>query len=134
MTQPTLDEFTSSYIEAILWSTINVDHETGDSVGQYLDSDYGVEDIDPECLTKIIEECKDFQEKNKEYLKEEYLLEEGFTVLDMAGYDFWMTRSESGGGFNDGDWEKESGNILYQSAKSYKIQNFYPGGDGKIYF
>lgn len=36
----------------------------------------------------------------------------------MAGHDFWLTRSDSGTGFWDGDWP-ENGDALTEAAKSY---------------
>ena len=52
-----LDPFTRAYVEAALWSSTDDD-------GTPLDSKYGVEDIAPDTLTAMIEDCKQFQQQN----------------------------------------------------------------------
>jgi hypothetical protein len=79
-----LDEFMRAYIEAALWSSV-------DDAGDPLDDEYSIENIAPETLAEMIDDCKRFQE------------ETGVTS-SQGGHDFWLTRNHHGSGFWDGDW------------------------------
>jgi hypothetical protein len=111
-----MDKFIESYIEtALLSSTDSSDHP--------LDCNYDTEDISPECMARMVEDCKAFQE----------------TASDMiagrewrAGHDFWLTRNGHGAGFWDGDWP-EHGKKLTEISKAYGSVDLYVGDDDKIY-
>lgn len=115
-----LDEFTRAYIEAALWST----HDDPDSDAEFLDENYDIQDISTETLTKIISDCKEFQEKND---LTDY-------PLQNAGHDFWMTRCGHGVGFWENDFgTPEQCQLLTESSKKYGNVDLYVGDNGKIY-
>jgi hypothetical protein len=116
-----LDAFTRAYIEAALWSSTD---ESNDQGGDPLDANYSIDDIAPETMELIVEDCADFQNRFG------HLLAEGGD--EQAGHDFWLTRVESGAGFWDGDWP-EHGDELTEAAQSYGNFNLYVGDDGLIY-
>lgn len=111
-----LDTFTKAYIACALWSSNDDDCEP-------LDDNYSIEEISPECLQTIIDDCKKFQADNFEMIKDD---------LSQAGYDFWLTRNGHGAGFWDGYWP-ENGERLTTYSKTFKECNLYVGDDGLIY-
>ena len=54
-TQQQLDEFTLAYVEAALWSSNDDSTPQG---GEPLDANYGIDDIDPDTLAAMIEDCR----------------------------------------------------------------------------
>ena len=74
-----MDKFTTAYIEAAIWSS-------ADSGGNPLDDNYGIEDIAPETLASILDDCKAFQDAHAEDIG---------CDLEHAGHDFWLTRNRS---------------------------------------
>jgi hypothetical protein len=112
-----MDEFTLSYIECSLWSSIDDNEDP-------LDKNYSIEDISKETLDQIIADCQKFQNENKELLQN----------LDpsQCGHDFWLTRNHHGAGF----WDRGLGNIgdqLTESAHKYGEVDLHIGNDNKIY-
>lgn len=111
-----LDQFTFAYIECLLWSEIDDNEEP-------LDKNYMVEDIDPQTLREIVEDCQSFQDEHRSMIegKEE-----------RAGHDFCLTRNHHGAGFWDGDWPDDEDEILTSSSHSYGELNLYVGDDGLL--
>ena len=108
---PKLDAFTSAYIEAALWST---NDESDDSGGEPLDKNYGPEDIAPETMELIVEDCADFQERYAALLSESGITD------DRAGLCFWLSREGHGSGYFDEDTiDEEFQDPLQEAAKSY---------------
>jgi len=116
-----MDTFTKQYIATALWST---NDESTPSGGVPLDRKYGVKDIAPECLAKMVADCAKFQAENADYIASD---------LENAGHDFWLTRNGHGAGFWDGDWPEHVGGYLTVQSKKYGEFNLYVGDDGKIY-
>ena len=116
-----LDTFTTAYIECALWST---NDESTPEGGDPLDNKYGAEDLAPECLNQIKEDCEAFQRDHAADIASD---------LVLAGHDFWLTRNGHGAGFWDGDWPKEVGERLTEASRVYGEVNLYVGDDGKIY-
>ena len=115
-----MDMFTSSYIEAALWSsTDNVD----DSGGEPLDANYDINDIEPTTLAQIIEDCKQFQTDHADLIADN---------LERAGHDFWLTRNHHGAGFWDGDWPEPAATILTQSANAWGEVDLYVTDTGEV--
>lgn len=112
-----LDDFTESYIETALWSSIDDD-------GNPLDDDFGIDDIDESALQSMIDDCKAFQEDNADDIDQNY---------KQAGHDFWLTRNRHGAGFWDGDWEDQAGKRLTEASHAYGECDLYVGDDGKLY-
>src|SRR5688500_762108 len=107
-----LDEFTRAYIETALWSsTDESDPETG---GDPMDQNYDLDDIAPETLARMVEDCRKFREAYGHLFTDEHCLKYGpdFGIDGRAGHDFWLTRNGHGAGFWDGDWSEEADAIL----------------------
>ena len=115
-----LDEFTKSYIECALWSSTDDDGESLDL--------YCADDIAPETLEQMREDCSDFQ-GNPEIAE---LLDAITGSADQNGHDFWLTRNHHGAGF----WDRGYGEIgkkLTDAAHVYGEYTLYVGDDGQIY-
>lgn len=117
---PELDEFTTAYLAAALWSSSNPDSD----LDAMLDADYGPEHIDRETLTQMISDCARFQEFYGTFFEGK---ESG------AGHDFWLTRCGHGAGFWDGDWGDAIGEHLTAASKSFGEFDLYVGDDGFIH-
>ena len=129
-----LKSFISAYIECALWSSHDdSDPETG---GEPLDRNYSREDLAPEALARIEEDCRDFYDANEPTWRDRYVYN-GWDEDERAGHDFWLTRNHHGAGFWDRDWLQEPGeNIgetLTQACRPYGEVYLYIGDDGKIY-
>ena len=111
-----MDTFTRRYIEAALWSST-------DDNGESLDL-YTVDDIAPETLAAMQEDCEAFQSEHADAITED---------LGRAGHDFWLTRNRHGAGFLDGDWSKEVGKRLTEASHAYGGAYLYVGDDGLIH-
>lgn len=85
-----LDKFTEGYVVCALWSSIDDDGKNF--------AEFTLRDFDDKARQQVLSECKTFQEKNAELLKEWYEL--GFIEVG-AGYDFWLTRNGHWAGFWD---------------------------------
>lgn len=117
----TLDLFTLSYIEAMLWAEL-------DDADEPLDKNHTAADIAPEALRSIVADCTKFQETNAAHIACEGSLGERH-----AGHDFWLTRNGHGAGFWDGDWPEEAGNAMSASAKAFGSSDVYVGDDGQLW-
>lgn len=120
-----LDPFTRAYIHAALWSST-------DDNGTPLDSKYEVEDIAPDTLKVIIEDCKQFQQQNSSLFTDCLRSGGEYTDDERAGHDFWLTRNGHGAGFWDGDWPT-TGERLDKAAKKFGEAELYVGDDGYLY-
>lgn len=126
------DDFVDGYIVAMLWSTNDEsDPETG---GNPLDQNYSRDDIDPELMATIIEDCRKFLEQCGHLLTEENWLGKG-EMMENAGHDFWLTRNHHGCGYWDGDWADPAADLLTEASQSKEFGEcyIYVGDDGKIY-
>jgi len=112
-----IDEFTRQYIITALWSTTD-DNETP------LDENYTIDDLAPETLEQIVDDCRSFQDENQKYITDD---------LGMAGHDFWLTRNGHGVGFWDGDWEEPAATALDKSSKAFGEINLYVGDTGRVH-
>jgi hypothetical protein len=115
-----MDKFLKAYIVAALWSSTDESTPEG---GDFLDKNYGPDDLAPETIEKMRADCDKFRADNAQDIdgREE-----------QAGHDFWLTRNHHGCGFWDGDWP-EAGDRLTEACKSYPEVNLYFCDDGKIY-
>jgi len=112
-----MDKFTKAYIECALWAS-------QDDSGEPLDSNYSINDIAPDTLASMTEDCKDFQDANAELM-------EGLDP-EQCGHDFWLTRNGHGAGF----WDRGLGEIgekLTDQAQAYVGCDLYVGDDGKVH-
>jgi hypothetical protein len=123
LTQLQLDDFTLSYIEAALWSSYDE--------SKPLDANYSIEDIAPETLDRMIEDCQHFQRENAADLAR--YAPSHWTADEMGGHDFFLTRNHHGAGFWDGDWPEAIGKRLTEASHAYGEFDLYVGDDGLIY-
>jgi hypothetical protein len=122
MTAIRLDSFTQAYVECAIWSSTQDD-------GSPMDDDYGVDDLAPEALASIIQDCRQFQADNAADWQ-------GLWSDESAGHDFWLTRNGHGAGF----WDRYSegrgayvGGKLTTAAKAWGSSDLYIGDDGLVY-
>jgi len=116
-----LDTFTRSYIEAALWSSMDNSDDQG---GEPLDANHGPDDIAPETLCRMVEDCEAFQRDNAEDIAGN---------IERAGHDFWLTRNHHGAGFWDCEWPELVGKRLTTANQVYRSIDLYIGDDGLIY-
>lgn len=118
------DEFFSSYVETALWAS------TDDS-GESLDI-YSEEDIDPDGLSEMRRDAKDFYEEMFDVINDDDNLLTGADVHLQAGHDFFLTRNGHGAGFWDGDWKEPAASELTKAAEGYGAQDlmFDPETEG----
>lgn len=110
-----MDKFTRAYIEAALWSST-------DDNGLPMDDGYELDDIAPETLAQMAEDCREFQEAEADDLEDP----------EQDGHDFWLTRNCHGAGFWDRGYG-ERGKRLTKAAHAVGPFDLYVGDDGKIY-
>ena len=125
-----LDEFTLAYIEAALWSSNDDSNERG---GDPLDKDHSIEDIDPDTLAKMVDDCRQFQEENAADLAR--YNHPCWTAAELGGHDFWLTRNGHGCGFWDRTdcLPKGARDRLTAAAEKAREYYLYLGDDGVIY-
>jgi hypothetical protein len=117
-----MDDFTRQYLETALWSSTDESREDG---GDPMDSNYGIEDIDPDTVAAAQADCDRFRTAAGDLLDEHP--DEG-----DAAHDFWLTRNGHGAGFWDGDWPV-AGDVLTALSKTFGEVNLYVGDDGGVY-
>src|SRR5208282_3534599 len=115
-----MDSFLQAYITAALWSSTDESTPEG---GDFLDENYGPDDLAPETLEQMKADCARFLAENAHDIEGQE---------DQAGHDFWLTRNHHGCGYWDGDWP-EAGDRLTETCKKYHEVNLYIGDDGLIY-
>jgi hypothetical protein len=123
-----LDDFTSAYLEAALWSSTDDDDEP-------LDRDYGIEDFAPEAIKQAVKDAATFQADNADDLDEaaEFGTRGEWSTDEQHGHDFWLTRNRHGAGF----WDRGYGVVgkrLTKAAQAYSEVNIEVGDDGLLYF
>ena len=111
-----LDTFTEAYVIAALWSSTDHNDEP-------MDKNYGIAEIAPEALEKMIKDCAEFQEAHWADISDD---------LERAGHDFWLTRNGHGAGFWDGDWP-EAGDRLTDAAHAFGDVDLYISDDGQVW-
>ena len=116
-----LEEMLQSYVAAAIWSSTFQDEDECDIP---MDSKYTDDDIHPETLTKMKQDCEKFLNENAKDIGDRY---------DQAGHDFWLTRNGHGVGFwETPDWPEEPGERLTEAAKSFGECYLYIDDNGKV--
>lgn len=123
-----MQTFFDAYLECALWSTTDNADESG---GEPLDRNYGPEDIEPETLKRMRDDCDQFQKDNENDLAECGLSEA------KQGHDFWLNRNGHGSGFWD-EWMDDSPedgacDRLSKACRVWGEFDLYVGDDGRIY-
>ena len=119
-----IDDFTKGFILCALWLL------TGDE-GNSIDEGYFIEDLTPEALATIQEDCEAFQKSCKAELTKAYALYNSDNPAESAGHDFYLTRNGHGAGFWDrglGEW----GEILTDMSKPFGSLSLYVDKDSKL--
>lgn len=131
-----VEEFTRAYVAAMLWSTIDEEvYKDGEGPDDCLDKRYDIDNVDPECLEQIMEECRQFMADNQLKLKAcaglgDYANPQ-WSLMERAGHDFALTRNGHGAGF----WDRnlgELGDQLSEACKRYGESYWYASG-GFVY-
>lgn len=118
-----LDQFTRSYIQAMIWASTDEDDRP-------MDEDYNIDDLAPETLERIKVDCLRFVTAYRDVLRKVM----GFNSYDWgsAGHDFWLTRCGHGAGF----WDRgmgEHGDELTEACEVYGNLDLYVGDDDQLY-
>ena len=100
------------------------------------DQNYSIDDLASETLVTMVEDCKQFQSDNAEWITDAHWLSgprEDYDVTEQAGHDFWLTRCNHGCGFWDGDWNDAADEAMTVSSRKFGEVNLYVGDDGRVY-
>ena len=107
-------EFKEAYIEALLWSELDIDED-----GEDIDNFEGCEhELDNDALAAIDSCCGDFWQ----WIVYRKVPEDRHA---QAGHDFCLTRNRHGAGFWDGNWDEPLASALTKAAKSYGPMHLY---------
>lgn len=109
------EQFFRAYVECALWCGVASDEDGTDHGGEFY-----IEDINPEDLAQMRQDCEDFYEANAHFWEGEANYDD-----DKAGQDFYLTRNRHGAGFLDS--ALENGPILTRRAHVYGPQGFTVG-------
>lgn len=113
-----------SYAYAGLWTTPN--EEDGDS--EFLDGQYGIDDIAPDTMESMRRDVRKFYEENIDLLNQ--------TDMDdgRIGHNFWLNKNHHGSGFWDEEGlDKAIGKKLSDASQKFKENLLVVGDDGKIH-
>lgn len=124
---PEHETFIHSYLTTALWSTLARVENC-----EYLDENSSIEDLAPETLKALRENCEKFLLENEARVNAEGKEFMPWGHYAQAGHDFWLTHNGHGAGFWDGDWP-EYGELLTEKCEAYPEIDLYVGDDGKIY-
>lgn len=125
--------FFKGYTSAALWSS-------SDDDGEPLDSRFESDEIAPDTMARMEEDCRKFYEANRDHihcdgapLDPDFEAPLAYRQAAMAGHDFWLTRNHHGAGFWDGDWPEPHAGILDAAARAFGEIDLYIGDDGLIH-
>ena len=120
-----IEEFFNAYVEAALWSTINLRTDLNDA--EYLDGTNAEVADDTQKVMRA--DCDAFLRK-----RNAQRLIDKFANMKCAGHDFWLTRHHHGCGFWDrGEYPKAVGDLLTKYAQEFKEVDLWLGEDGLIH-
>ena len=118
---PEFDTFFSAYLEAALWSST-------DDEGTPLEDLAGFENLEESTLRFMRLDAWDF------FYRAVPLIARSTNSLELAGHDFWLTRTGHGAGFWDGDWEDELARPLTSmSERLGELTLFFDRDSRKVY-
>lgn len=133
-----MHEFLQAYVTCLLWSETVDDidaepDEYGERPAIPADYRYGPDDIAPEAMNEIRDDCAGFVRSHGALLLTmgERTGEDYTAALD-GGHNFCLSRNGHGTGF----WDRglgELGEELHSAAKVYGTQGLYVGDDGLLY-
>lgn len=125
-----LEQFTTGYITAALWSSV-------DENGEPLDAIHAPGDLPEQTQQAMENDCRKFFQENNdalwEYREQRAIpIDADYSEAECAGHDFWLTRCGHGAGF----WDRgmgELGDRLSNAAEAFGNVDLYVGDDGKVY-
>ncbi len=133
MTRDDLTPFARGYIQGLLATSLDDDQEP-------LDANYDIEDIHPDSLEKIADDCAKFVAANESHYAdaENLSCSDGiWKPAESAGLDFWLTRNGHGSGFWDPDRKRHYGEANAEAMNAYSEAaggcDAYIGDDGKVH-
>lgn len=131
VTEGDISEMTSAYIEAALFTTTDeeVYEETGNDA--CLDAKYSESDLSSETTVSMHMACKAFAEENTFTILAAMKADPNKSWSDV-GHDFWMTRTNQGCGFSDGDWAEPYATTLTEACKRNQFHGELYADDGII--
>ena len=118
-----LDAFTQAYVECIFFTDCHCDNEELE--------DATFDDLAPETLARIVEDCEAFQRDHETLLDKAFARSDSYSE-EQAGHDYWLTRNRHGAGF----WDRGLGSIgadLTTVAHRDGERSLYRGDDGLLY-
>lgn len=116
---------TRGYIEAALATS---DNDAGDPLDTL---NFTIQDIGPATLQEMADDCELFRLESGAAVELGLAGPQGYDMSDI-GYDFWMTRQQSGVGFwEPGDWPENAADTLDETAKMFGQYNLFILDDGK---
>lgn len=110
----------TSYAETALWSSTDIG-EDGD-MGEPLDEDYSVDDIDNDTFAAMIGDCESFRDCHAALLTD--------VEPSTAGHNFWLSRNGHGAGFFGSD--AEHAGELQKATKPYGSVDLY-AHEGRVH-
>ena len=125
-----MNDFFLAYVEVALWSS---NDESTPEGGEPLDRNYGIDDIHPKTLERMMRDCNQFQSFNANDLT--LYDHPQYNADELGGHDFWLTRNGHDAGFWDRyDCLPEVARVrLTAASKKFGEFNLYVGDDGKIH-
>jgi|SRR5215831_1010927 len=112
------------YLGTILWA--ETDHDEYDEYEDVpLERHYDIENFTKEAVDQAKRDIASFLEQAGDMVDER--------GEEKAMHDFWLTRSEHGAGFWDGDWPRY-GDRLTEIAKRFPLVWVYVTDDGEVDF
>ena len=134
-TKGDLEEFFDSYVEAALWSS---NDESTPAGGEPLDRNYTADDLTQRTEDEMVADCKQFLDKAWRLIEAAPAQIANYPRMEMAGFDFWLSRNGHGISFTD-DWphiEFDGAPIaeqLDEIAESFGSYNLFVDRGGKIH-
>ena len=121
-----IEDMVAGYIECAVWAGLDWSDMDESDNPRHLDENYGADDVAPEALATIRDECAQFVDECSDDL--------AATGADMGqhGHDFYLTRNGHGAGFWDRGYG-DAGDRLSDAAKAWGTSELYAGDDGALY-
>lgn len=110
----------TSYAETALWSSTESDDEG--NMGDPLDENHGVDDIDDDAFAAMVSDCESFRDCHADLLAD--------VEPSTAGHNFWLSRNGHGAGFFDSD--AEHADELQKATKPYGSVDLY-AHEGRVH-
>ncbi len=119
-----LADMLAGYVRCALWSSVDDDKPMDETCTE--------DDLAPATLEEMRRTVEAFARGNAALLLPNIGKGRGCD-WSLAGHDLWLTQSETGAGFGDGDWPRDVDRKLYEAAGRVPRMDLYVGDDGKVY-